>query len=317
MGKGDKKTKKGKRFSKSFGVHRSKKKYSSIELFRRKNSYYRKKFSKKSSFKKTKQSDVITELTLALVSEKNGFYYSSGSAVIIAPYLAITAKHIIEDFFNKYDNKDKKTLKNKTGEIKGTFSLTAFQTLGGEKDKSIWSITRMWPCASTDIYFLRLTPASQLALDYKWKKITLDFKTVKVGERVSAFGYGNSKYIKEKSLNNLTYEASTSVGEIIEVYPEKRDSSRLNFPCFMTNSRYDGGMSGGPVFNERGFLCGLICSSLPARNINEEDVSYVSLLKPILMTQIDIPYIELGQIGIYPILKLVEEGIISAVDYET
>jgi hypothetical protein len=34
----------------------------------------------------------------------------------------------------------------------------------------------------------------------------------------------------------------------------------LTFPCFEINTHVIGGMSGGPLYNEAGHLCGLICA---------------------------------------------------------
>ena len=36
----------------------------------------------------------------------------------------------------------------------------------------------------------------------------------------------------------------------------------LPFPCYHVGARFDAGMSGGPVFDEYGSLCGLVCASL-------------------------------------------------------
>ena len=44
-----------------------------------------------------------------------------------------------------------------------------------------------------------------------------------------------------------------------EVYPESRDSVLLPCPSFEIETYFIGGMSGGPIFNEAGELCGLIC----------------------------------------------------------
>lgn len=310
MGKGDKKSKKGKITRKSFGNSRPRKIFKLKELIHKKNSYYRKKISKKPSFNTNKQFNIITEFSLALTTQKGDKSYASGTAVIIAPYLAITAKHVLEDYYNFYD---RISIEKKTGEFSGTFYLFAFQTLNNIKDDGVWSITRLWPCQETDLCLLMLTPYSDTAKNYKWRCPPLNFSLPKVGDRMAAFGYSKTKIDKE--FNSLFYETSTAVGEVIEVHEKMRDSARLNFPCFMVNAKFDGGMSGGPVFNENGQLCGLICSNLPPASIHEPHVSYVTLLKPFLETLIDIPYQELGKVGIYPAMKLIDHNIIHGVGY--
>lgn len=62
----------------------------------------------------------------------------------------------------------------------------------------------------------------------------------------------------------------------------------LRFPCFQTNFRIDGGMSGGPVFDAQGHLCGLLCSSLKANDADEEHASYVTLLWPSLAAELEL-----------------------------
>jgi len=308
MGRGDKKSKKGKVFKKTFGIYRSKKVNKSNELIFKRNKYYRKKFTKKPIFKINNEVSVINEFSLALTTRKGDQEYASGTAVIIAAYLAITAKHVIDDYFNIYDRISSREI---TGELKGTFSLFAFQSLNNIKDNGVWSISRLWPCQGTDLYILQLTPYSDTAKNYKWRCPPVNFSLPKIGDRIAAFGYAKSKID-----NVLFYEASTAVGEVIEVHEEMRDSVRLNFPCFMVNAKFEGGMSGGPVFNDSGELCGLVCSNLSPLSIHEPHVSYVTLLKPLLSTLIDIPYVELGNAGIYPVSKLIDYNILHAVGYK-
>jgi hypothetical protein len=52
--------------------------------------------------------------------------------------------------------------------------------------------------------------------------------------------------------------------------------------------RFDPSMSGGPVINEEGNVCTIICSSLPADESNPEHVSYASLIWPAFGTPIEV-----------------------------
>lgn len=56
-----------------------------------------------------------------------------------------------------------------------------------------------------------------------------------------------------------------------------------NFPCFEVNARFELGMSGGLVINERSEVCGIVCGSLPAGSEDEEHVSYVTMLWPMMV----------------------------------
>ena len=74
-------------------------------------------------------------------------------------------------------------------------------------------------------------------------------------------------------------------GEVKEIYALHRDS-KMNFPCYQVNARFDGGMSGGPVFNDNGHMCGIICSNIPPYSKDEEHISYVASLWPLMATTI-------------------------------
>ena len=84
-------------------------------------------------------------------------------------------------------------------------------------------------------------------------------------------------------------DAHTTAGIVQEVHHQKRDGVRLPFPCFQTNARFDGGMSGAPIFNDQGSVCGLVCSSLPPSIPDKDHASYVSTIWPMLLIPIDAP----------------------------
>ena len=56
-------------------------------------------------------------------------------------------------------------------------------------------------------------------------------------------------------------EFMSSVGVVREIHDWRRDKVNLPFPCYRVGARFDAGMSGGPVFDEYGSLCGLVCAS--------------------------------------------------------
>jgi hypothetical protein len=49
-------------------------------------------------------------------------------------------------------------------------------------------------------------------------------------------------------------------------------------------------MSGGPVFDETGAVCGLVCSNMPPYAAHEDHVSLVTLLWPLVGLTIDAPW---------------------------
>jgi hypothetical protein len=89
----------------------------------------------------------------------------------------------------------------------------------------------------------------------------------------------------------------------------------LSFPCYEVNARFDHGMSGGLVVDESGALCGLICASLPGRTPEEEAVSHVTTLWPMLRTLISADGGANYPKGVtYPMIDLALDGIIRVTD---
>jgi|ERR1041384_1752602 hypothetical protein len=133
----------------------------------------------------------------------------------------------------------------------------------------------------------------------------------KEGEHVTGFGYYQmSSQRQEKEVEGKTiidYEHKTAVtpGEIVKVYPRYRDRGLLNFPCFETNARFDPGMSGGPIWNERGFVCGVICAS------SDSSHSYGSLLWLALGIVIEVASATGGPVEKITLYDLIQRGFVA------
>ena len=267
--------------------------------------------AKTPSFKETGLRSPITEFALSLLATRDGAHFASGTAFVIAPRLAITSRHVVEDHFKRFEARQLSAPVDA-----GSFMLEAFQVLDGGDTAELWTIDRIWGSAHTDVAFLRLVPQTERAAAYEWRGIRLNLFPPAVGERVVAFGYHSSATTMVGSTSDATLEwrdsPTTSVGEVLEIHEKRRDAVLLPFPCFRTNARFDGGMSGGPVFDAAGQLCGLICSTIAAAEGGEEHSSYVSTLWPAMGTLIDMAY-EGGPIDShYPVLELAQRGTIAA-----
>lgn len=68
------------------------------------------------------------------------------------------------------------------------------------------------------------------------------------------------------------------------IFPQGFSSSFGSGACYAVDAPIDAGMSGGPVFNDDGYVCGLNSSTDPA----EEGSSLIAALYPALLTPI--PY---------------------------
>lgn len=250
----------------------------------------------------------ITKVVVPLIAVYGDELYPSGTACIIAPWLAVTARHVVEDQFehfvghppNKADNAVHETL--------------TYVTPGNGQPAIPFFVSRTWYLEPYDIAVLLLTPASAMNHQHVWDRPRLSLLPPPEGSTVFAFGYPNSKAENvrgEASILNL--DATTTTGTVLEVHHERRDTFRLPFPCFRTNARFDGAMSGGPVFDANGHVCGLICSNLPPDTPGGEHTSYVASLWPLLAIHIDAPWVRYQAGESYTMYEYAEAGIIDTI----
>jgi Trypsin-like peptidase domain len=247
---------------------------------------------------------VIREYALALAAVKGDEWHPSGTAVVIAPRFAITAKHLFDEDWYKLE----------------TFSIVASQVLQDGTLGAFWTIDRVLPSPLTDISLLHLSPVrgSQSAVEYSWERAPIScLVPPKVGETIIGFGYPRSEVEVTRASDIISVKWSDrpciTRGTVREVHDEIRDSGTLSYPCFRTNARFDNGMSGGPVFNEKGELCGIICSGIAPFDDTEEWASYVSSLWPIMGILVDVPIEGYPADYAYPLRKLARHGYIPTV----
>jgi len=147
-------------------------------------------------------------------------------------------------------------------------------------------VAKIWYPPALDIAFVQVHVPQKVdgsgALQIPIVRLTA--QVPRIGEHVLGVGY----YRMDGRLSDKTttghdmsfaQETALSDGVVSEVHGEYRDLSMLNFPCFRTDCRFDGGMSGGPVLNQRGCVCGVICSSLGGDE-STGYTSYASLMWP-------------------------------------
>ncbi|MGH6689639.1 MAG: trypsin-like peptidase domain-containing protein [Gammaproteobacteria bacterium] len=141
------------------------------------------------------------------------------------------------------------------------------------------------------------------------------------GEAILGFGYPGTVAERDPATTDaqtISYDLNprSTTGEVIAVSPAFRDRGMLSFPCFETNARFDPGMSGGPLFNERGRICGLICSSAPPQPDGHR--SWGATLWPAMVTEIEFEGPGVQAAGAYPVFELISADIIHcAEDWKT
>jgi hypothetical protein len=94
--------------------------------------------SDRPSFLDTPLPSPITEFVCQVTSNVNCTeHYASGTAVIVAPCLALTARHVFDDHWARQERRP-----IATGENAGGFSLVLAQLVGDKLN--LWTATRLW-----------------------------------------------------------------------------------------------------------------------------------------------------------------------------
>jgi hypothetical protein len=180
----------------------------------------------------------------------------------------------------------------------------------------LWPIQKAWCDRSLDIGWCWLVRMERQGKPVLFRRMRLSPGLPKVGDEITAFGYhGLTQPTKTVADGKcvLTYDqkGSFTTGRIIEIHPERRDSAMLSFPCFRTDARFDPGMSGGPVVNKDGNVCGVICSSFGGASGGDDYISYASLVWPVLGTEIEIAPAEGEAVRATKIEELVRSGYVA------
>jgi len=261
------------------------------------------------TFSETSLSSPICEWALPIVAIKGSDYYPSGTAILIAERLALTARHVVEGFMEELGSTQVSKSK-----WKHSFALQVFQMRESGESGVVWNVKRIWRSGYTDIAVMLLEPTAEECLDFEWKKLALNLLALEKGSDVHAFGFPSPSIEIDASgarrIVRFTHSPTTSSGTVLEVCFDGR-SSNLPHPCYLTDARFDPSMSGGPVFDAKGRLCGLICKGwdlLPG----EPPISYASALWPLMATEIDLNRTGFPKGSSYPILELARDGFIEA-----
>jgi Trypsin-like peptidase domain len=151
----------------------------------------------------------------------------------------------------------------------------------------------------------------------EWIHGTLSLLPPAKGARVAAFGYPRSVAAFTGSTSALVKtDATTTTGTVREVHHHKLDSSKCPFPCFETDLIIDSGMSGGPVIDEEGNVCGLLSASIPAYDANDFHTTWASTLWPLLGIFVDASWETVPPGTSYRLIRWAQNKLINTVGLE-
>jgi hypothetical protein len=230
----------------------------------------------------------ISEFALrVLVEFEGGETHVIGTATIIAGHLAITARHVLEEIIERFG-----AAETRVHEFEVTrYAIRLYQIMPGP-EYVIWNVLTAWPCIDTDIAILhlRLHGYSGATAPSSWCTPRIMVVPPKLGSAVVGFGYHSSVVTVTPTAEgyhlDLNDDPTATTGKVEEVLPNGQSAGKFGFPCYRVNARFDGGMSGGPVIDETGSVCGIISGTIFQGNFDEEPISYVATLWPMLRTVI-------------------------------
>jgi hypothetical protein len=198
-----------------------------------------------------------------------------GSAVMVAPGVALTARHVIDQMREK----------GFLAEPGGYLLALGFH----DNAMAIWNPNSFTSIGYGDLSILTLVratagPASPLGQPISVNVPILAARQPLVGESVSLMGFAASETKFDLAAGRAAGVALIgSVGPVIDVYPDGRDRSLPN-PAVGISAKTIGGMSGGAAFDAQGRLIGIITTGVG------EEASFISLCWPSVFTPVEVAW---------------------------
>jgi hypothetical protein len=245
-------------------------------------------------------------------------FKSVGSCFILnSDGLFVTAAHVLTSA-----NDMSVRIKNEDGQYYSHYELYALYISNepSEGDSNLGGlvpVSNVWALLDIDIGFgflqLPINTSTNLPLKIYPVRIKSAFPTLR--GNITAIGYHNmeGKIDRSAGCYHIDYKHDTAIaaGVVEEIYPVSRDNGLLSFPCFRTNAQFAPGMSGGPIFDDSGNVCGVVCSGTQIEEGGANHTSYGSLIWPIFGCEIDIADSPNANIRKTLLYDLAKKGIIS------
>lgn len=235
------------------------------------------------------------QVTMPLISEHDGELRCIGTGFAVAPGLAITASHVVDDWLTHQEDRD--GYKN----AKSTFSAAALQCFGGNFKR--WDVDSIYGSISADIAFIRFrrpdwwgNGSGQVNPVYA----RLNFNPPLLGDELRVIGFPNSE-VKDGVLHISPSESIVRVRRV----DLKTDISIRPLSYFEVDGVILGGMSGGPCFDKNWNVIGV-----NSKGWDGLPLAYVALLWPAMKVEID-----LFNAGSFPAIKLFKNGPARALGY--
>lgn len=209
---------------------------------------------------------------------------AAGSGIIIAPFTALTARHVGRDLMHL----DSRYERLPRGTFLTQFGCSMFQLhkpFTGEAVQATWQVNELWPVKCTDVSILHFSAdqgmSAQLQREMSTRPYDWHLLPPPVGSMVTAMGFPSTALTMKPDGVYVETSFIFQRALVTDIYERERDRGMLNFPCFQIDKALEHGFSGGPVFFEDQ-LCGIV-SAGPSW----EPTSYVATLWPICLAEYD------------------------------
>jgi hypothetical protein len=190
-----------------------------------------------------------------------------GSAILVAPGIALCARHVVEPFVQAIQRKE-------IGFICSAISKSGVM---------FWRIVEVTLSRQTDIAILALRFAARMPKSNEFTLAGISTRMPRIGELMTIAGFVAGKMQFQSQLpspNSIEGNICVATGKVSQQFELKRDSHMLPWPTVEVDCANLGGMSGGPAFDNRGMLVGIVSSGF------DEGPVFVSLIWPALAIKV-------------------------------
>jgi V8-like Glu-specific endopeptidase len=219
--------------------------------------------------------DLLQGALLAVLVKRPGSELTviEGTAVMIAPGLALTASHVFSDLLPDLASG------------KASLGCIGIRTSGLD----IWTVRKVSSSETNDLAYLSLEPLSALTDGWHFSCLQLTTRTPAVGEELNIVGF-RFLDVKERGKDYLAEgDLYAAGGEVTATYYPARDAVRMPFPAIEIACDSLGGMSGGAVLDSESFLVGIISSGYAASE-GQIGTTYAAWVIGGLNRELEIPW---------------------------
>lgn len=200
-----------------------------------------------------------------------------GSAVMVAPGLAVTATHV----FNEDYTDDEL--------VSGRLAM-ALQGIRSDQTADMWRVEKIVYSPGDDMALLSVALMSRIHPDWFISTFSLTTRTPRTGELITVVGFREEETLRATEADGTAHvsvgDFYIAQGKVGEVYSDGRDSFSMPYPTFEVQCGSLGAMSGGAVLDGAGKLMGVISRGFATDD--RKGPTYATVINEVLNRPIEI-----------------------------